>query len=191
MDAELVAMTGGGPVVMVALAARPGADYASAAANGVRHFGSLGATASAAPDYRSDPAAALAAVKTADLVVLPGGSPAALRTALLGTPMGAALAAVLDRGGIVMGASAGAMVLAEAMFLPGRGAEVVAGLNHVPGVLVLPHYAGSVPRLALPAGIELLGLPECSGVIVRGEVMTAVGARPAVRIGADGEEQPV
>lgn len=189
MDADLVAFAGGGLVVVVPLAARPGADYASAGENGVRHFASLGATATVAPDYRREPGAAVAAVAGAGLVVLPGGSPSALRSSVFGTPMGDALAAVLGRGRVVMGASAGAMVLTEWMVLPDAGGAVVPGLNHVPGVLVLPHYTGGRPRMTAPEGVDLLGLPECSGVIVRGEEIVAVGARPAIRIGADGEER--
>lgn len=77
MDAELLAAAGG-PVVVTALAGAPGADYRTASANGVRHFTSLagpGVTVLAAPDVRDDPAAALDCLRTARLLVLPGGSP--------------------------------------------------------------------------------------------------------------------
>ncbi|MEP6464433.1 MAG: hypothetical protein ABJC62_13705 [Frankiaceae bacterium] len=190
MDAALLAEVGG-PVVVVALAARPGREYAAAAYNGVRHFTALGAEAVAAPDHWSDPAAALAAVADAGLLVLPGGSPSRLRSALLDTSMGTAVADLLRGGGAVLGASAGAMVLGEWMWLPDGGERVVRGLGHVPGVLVVPHYTGLPTPVSAPAGIDLLGLPECSGVVVRSGRMQAVGVRPAVRIGPDGQEHPV
>lgn len=190
MDAGLLAETGG-PVVVLALAARPGREYAAAAANGARHFTALGAEAVAARDYRSDPAAALEAVAGAGLLVLPGGSPSRLRAALYESAMGAAIADMLRRGGAVLGSSAGAMVLGEWMWLPDGGNRVVPGLGHVPGVLVLPHYDGPPAMVTAPEGVEALGLPECSGVVVRAGVMTAVGVRRAVRIGPDGQERPI
>ncbi len=190
MDAALLAETSG-PVVVLALASRPGREYAAAATNGVRHFTALGADAVAARDYRSDPAAALEAVARAGLLVLPGGSPSRLRGALLDTEMGAAVAGVLRSGGTVLGASAGAMVLGEWMWLPDGGNRVVPGLGHVPGILVLPHYDGPPAPVTAPDGIEALGLPECSGVVVRAGATRAVGVRRAVRIGPDGQERPV
>lgn len=190
MDAALLSGAGG-PVVVLALASRPGREYAAASGNGVRHFAALGAQADAAADYRSDPAAALEAVAGAGLLVLPGGSPSRLRTELLDTAMGAAIAGLLRRGGTVLGASAGAMVMCEWMWLPDGGSRVVPGLGHVPGVLVLPHYDGPPAMVTAPDGIDLLGLPECSGVVVRGGVMTAVGVGRVVRIGPDGAERPV
>lgn len=191
MDAALLAEVGLGPVVVLALASRPGREYAAATVNGARHFTALGADARAAEDYRTDPAGALAAVADARLLVLPGGSPSRLRTALADTPVGAAVADVLARGGAVLGASAGAMVLCEWMWLPDGGERVVPGLGHVPGVLVLPHYTGPPFPVSAPDGIDLLGLPECSGVLVSAGALTAVGVRRAVRITADGQEHPV
>ena len=191
MDSALLAEAGVGPVVVLPLAARPGREYAVAAANGVRHFTELGGEATAARDYRSDPGAALDAVAGARLLVLPGGSPARVRAALIGTPIGAAVADVVHRGGTVLGASAGAMVLCAQMWVPDGGNRVRPGLGLVPGLLVVPHYDGPPPPLTAPDGVDLLGLPECSGVVLRAGALTAVGVRRTVRIGRDGQEHPV
>jgi cyanophycinase-like exopeptidase len=182
MDAELLRLAGDGPVVVTALAGAPGREYDTANRNGVRHFAELGASAVvAAPDARDDADAAYAVTREAALLVLPGGSPSRLLAALTGTRVGLAVAEVLDRGGVVMGASAGAMVLCEHIWLPDRGGEVTRGLGLVPGCLVLPHWQdgrrGQAEALAhgLPDGVVVLGLPEQSGLLVDAGSATAMG----------------
>jgi hypothetical protein len=121
------------------------------------------------------------------LLVLPGGSPSRLLDALTSNALDIAIAELLTDGGIVMGASAGAMVLCERTWLPDTG-RISAGLGLVPGTLVLPHWTDDalqrVGGLGGPGdGITVLGLPEQSGVLVRTESgttsLTAVGHRPS------------
>jgi cyanophycinase-like exopeptidase len=190
MDAELLRLAGPGPVVVSALAGAEGREYDTANRNGVRHFGALGADAVvAAPDARQDEAAAYGVVREASLLVLPGGSPARLLAALTGTRVGLAVSEVLARGGVVMGASAGAMVLCAHTWLPDRGGAVVPGLGLVPGALVLPHWQdgrrGQAEALAhgLPRDAVVLGLPEQSGLLVDGPSVTAMGHAPVTLIG--------
>ncbi len=175
MDADLLRRAGGGPVVVVALAGAPGREYDTATANGVRHFAALGAASSGAPDARTDPEGALAAIREANVVVLPGGSPARLLEALVGTGVGAALRSHAVAGRAVMGSSAGAMVLCSHTVLPGRNMRVVDALGLVPNCLVVPHYRGQT-EWPVPADVTLLGLPECAGVFVDGRSVTAAGA---------------
>jgi cyanophycinase-like exopeptidase len=196
MDADL-ARRAAGPVVVTALAGTPGRDYDTATANGVRHFGALtGYDVTGAPDVRTDPAGALAALRRARLIVLPGGSPSRLLIALRETGVGDVVAALLTDGGVVMGASAGAMVLCPWTVLPERrGAVAVeAGLGMVPGVVVLPHWGGRSDWLpaveaAVPAGTQVLGIPEESGVVVEGTALVAVGKRPT-RLVTEGRDLP-
>ncbi len=187
MDAELVRRAGG-RVVVSALAGTVGGDYRTATANGVRHFRAVGAAdVVAAPDAREDPDGALVALASAQLLVLPGGSPSRLLSALQDTGAGQVVAERLDAGAVVMGSSAGAMVLGEWTVLPDRrgaaGMQVVRGLGLVPGVLVVPHWSGGSSRgdwlraveAGVPEDVVVLGIPEESGVLVDGNGLTAVG----------------
>ncbi|GAC1444633.1 MAG: hypothetical protein NVSMB55_21600 [Mycobacteriales bacterium] len=199
MDADLVRRAGG-RVVVTALAGSPGPDYDTATANGVRHFRALGAgDVLGAPDARVDASGALAAVAGARLLVLPGGSPSRLLTALHSTGLAVAIEALLDDGGVVMGASAGAMVLCSWTVLPDRrsgGAmTVTAGLGLAGDLLVVPHWSGGSRRgdwirsidAAVPATTAVLGIAEESGVLVEGDVLTAVGTSPT-RLLHDGRD---
>lgn len=203
MDAALVRGVDG-PVVVTALAGAVGRDYRTATANGVRHFRSVGAQdVLAAPDAREDPDAALAALRGARLVVLPGGSPSRLLESLLTSGADQVLAALVADGGAVMGSSAGAMVLGSWTVLPDRrgddgGMKVVPGLGLVPGLLVVPHWSGPSARgewlravdAHVPADTVVLGLAEESGVRVDGATLTAVGVRPAALVRHDRELPP-
>jgi cyanophycinase-like exopeptidase len=190
MDADLVRRAGG-RVVVTALAGEPGRDYDTATANGVSHFRAVGARdVVGAPDARIDARAALDAVATARLLVLPGGSPSRLLAALRDTGMEAAIGALLDDDGVVMGASAGAMVLCPWTVLPDRRSggnlAVEPGLGLVGDLLVVPHWSGGSSRgdwlrsieAAAPATTTVLGIPEESGILVEGTELTAVGAAP-------------
>jgi cyanophycinase-like exopeptidase len=181
MDAAVLARVDG-PVVVTALAGAVGREYATATANGVAHYRALGADVRGAPDVRTDPDGALAALRSARLVVLPGGSPSRLLDALRATPVGQLVVDLVADGGAVSGASAGAMVLCAWTVLPEGpgGPRAVPGLGVVRGAVV-PHWtpAGrpdwlAALRAAAPDGLRVLGLPEESGVLV-----------------ADGEDRPV
>lgn len=199
MDARLLELADGGRVVVTALAGAPGREYDTAGRNGVRHFRELGADdVVSAPDARSDEDAAYQACAGADLLVLPGGSPARLLQALTTTRVGAAVGEVLGRGGVVMGASAGAMVLCAWTVLPEHGPRLAQGLGTVPNALVLPHHApGSGGRWLgsldgqLPADVVVLGLPEQSGLLLDRDTVTALGDRPTSLLGAASGELAV
>ncbi|MCU1693935.1 MAG: hypothetical protein JWM64_3026 [Frankiales bacterium] len=182
MDAALVRLADG-PVVVSALAGAVGREHDTANANGVRHLSALGADVSAAPDVRLDPEGALAALRRARLLVLPGGSPGRLLGLLQTTGVGDVVRELLADGGVVSGSSAGAMVLCGWTVLPDRGLAVAPGVDVVPGTLVLPHWSEGredwlqAVRSTVPAGTRLLGLPEESGVVLADGRMTAVGQR--------------
>lgn len=193
----------GGPVVVSALAGEVGRDYATATANGVSHYRALGVTeVVAAPDVREDPEGALAALRLARLLVLPGGSPSRLLDALLTTAVGSVVADLLAAGGGVSGASAGAMVLGSWTVLPDRrgphGPSVQAGLGLAPDLLVVPHWNGGSSRgewlraveAGVPGGVHVLGLPEESGVLVEDGVLTAVGHTPTRLVGEQRDLAP-
>lgn len=185
----LVAPAGGrARVVITALAGAPGREAVTAEQHGVAHYRALGADAVAAPDARHAPDDALDVLGDADLVVLPGGSPTRLLEALRTTPVGDWLIRSVAAGTAVSGASAGAMVLCGWTVLPDApaGPAVVRGLGVVDGVVVVPHWSGGPGRpewlrviaATVPAGTEVLGLPECSGVLLSQGGLTAAGQQP-------------
>jgi cyanophycinase len=146
---------------------------------GTEHFGALGAEVE--PVLVRDiegghDAAALQAVGEADLVYLSGGHPQYLARVLLGSPLGAAIAAANAHGAVIAGCSAGAMALVgltmDARIVPKLRIPLPfpirwrTGLGLVSGVAVLPHYdawpepfAASV-ALQSPRGSVVLGIDE-------------------------------
>ena len=122
-DAGLLAATGR-PRPRVAIL--PTASYPDGeevfqrwAAMGVAHFGELGAEVEPVlvrDRFEADDAAAAQAVGEADLIYLSGGKPAHLIRALDGSAVGRAIVAAHERGAVLAGCSAGAMVLAGHAF---------------------------------------------------------------------------
>ncbi len=151
------------------------------AAMGVAHFGELGAEVEPVlvRDHReADDAAAAQAVGEADLIYLSGGKAAHLMEALGGSAVGRAIGDAHDRGAILAGCSAGAMVLAGHAFdfrvksvpWPLRWRD---GLGFVPGASVVPHYdAWPEPLCALiafqaPRGSVVFGIDEGTAIVGR------------------------
>jgi cyanophycinase-like exopeptidase len=108
-------------------------------------------------------------IASADLVHLPGGDPDLVPTILRDTPALEAMHRAWRRGGVLAGASAGAMALADWTWTPHGGMR---GLGFVHGLAVVPHYdevrrtrwQASIDLLA-PGGIGYLGLDERTGVL--------------------------
>lgn len=151
------------------------------AAMGVAHFGSLGAEVEPVlvrDRDGADDGAAAQAVGEADLIYLSGGKPAYLMNVLEGTAVGRAIADAHERGAVLAGCSAGAMVLAGNRFdfrvglLPWL-LRWGSGLGFVPGTSVVPHYdAWPEPFSALlalqaPRGSVVLGIDEDTAAIGR------------------------
>jgi cyanophycinase len=150
---------------------------------GREHFSALGAEVEGVEIRTREDAfddACIQAIGEADLVYLSGGKPGHLLDALEKTPAGAALRALHDRGGIIAGCSAGAMVLAaRQMRLGGRRFfRLPTGwreaLGFVEGAAVLPHYdafpepLAAAVSLASPRGTAVLGIDEETAAIGRG-----------------------
>lgn len=188
MDALLLAAAGGGPVAVLPLANDLGHEYDSTAAQAVRHYTALGATHVVV----ADPRAPQDAARDAALLVLPGGSPDRLRRALVGTPLGDAVRkAAADPARVVTGSSAGAMLLCAWTWQREDGMHVAEGLGVVPDFAVVPHYDAPRPdweTLLLERGVDLLGIPEASGVLLDGETVTAAGQQASTLITADGRQ---
>ena len=189
MDSLLLSLAPTGPVVVVPLASEPGTDYRRTGENARRYFTDLSAEVVIAPDARRTPQEAAAAVDSAGMVVLTGGSPRRLRDALVDSGLDDRIRERLRAGVLVMGSSAGAMVACATTLLPQwRGNPSTGpGLGLVTGRVVVPHFdgkRGGWVRAGLSAEPVVLGIPECSGVLVTADDMTAVGVEPATVITA-------
>jgi cyanophycinase len=106
------------------------------------------------------------------LIYLLGGFTHYLGQTLLGSQAWEAALEAYQNGAVIAGSSAGAMVLCEHYYDPGRGA-VERGLNLAPKACVLPHHntfgknwAGKLKGL-LP-GVILLGIDEYTGILDEG-----------------------
>ena len=174
MDAALLAAASGRRIVVLPFALRPGRDREQTGTAALRWFQGLGCDdVRIAADETDDKSFA-----DADVLVLPGGSPARLLAAL--RPHAETLRGLVDDGVALIGAGAGAMVLCRWTVLPEGRPSVESGLGLVDVDLVLPHYGGSDAwlrwaRADLPPGSVALGLPERSGVIVDGSRRRSAG----------------
>ena len=166
----------GGPDAMISIiptAAAPDDNYRRAGGNGVSWFKGLGAMRvewlpiidkASANDKRL-----AETLFRSRLIYMLGGFTGYLGETLKDSACGDAMRRAYGNGAVIAGSSAGAMVMCEFYFDPGKG-KVVEGLNYVPNTCVLPHHntfgKGWAARLAqlLPDAV-LLGIDERTGMI--------------------------
>lgn len=169
VDRGLLARLGDHPsVAVVPTASAPDGDpvFERWLGMGVEHFTRLGAEAAPIPlRTRADADDSDLAERLArsSFVYLSGGKPAYLRETLAGTACWQAIVEVVERGGVLAGCSAGAMVLGSRMFrfrpIPGHAD----GLGLLPGIVVIPHFdefrVNPAPLLgALPESVTVVGV---------------------------------
>jgi cyanophycinase len=151
------------------------------AAMGVAHFGGLGAEVEPVlvrDRAGANDAAAAQAIGEADVIYLSGGKPNYLMEVLGDSAVGRAIVAAHERGAVVAGCSAGAMVLAghsfslRARLLPWP-LRWRAGFGLIPGALVVPHYDtwpepfSALVALQAPRGSVVLGIDEETALVGR------------------------
>lgn len=149
---------------------------------GVEHFTGLGVQAETLPviDRASadDPGLA-AAVAAANFVYLSGGKPDYLHRTLDGSLVWQAILGVLERGGLLAGCSAGAMILGEKFFgFPGWKL----GFAFLPGATIIPHFDELPQRMLRPmrriAGKDLtiLGIEGNTALVQTGNGYEVLGS---------------
>ena len=193
MDRAVLRATGvARPEVLIVPTAAAFESPSKAASNGVAYFSSLGAEASAlmvlGPGEAADEEL-VAPVDTADVVYLTGGNPVHLLETLRGSRLLEKLRQALERGAVLAGSSAGAMVLGSWM----RFREWTESLAVVPGVAVLPHHergepsvvAGELERTA-PSGAVVLGIDGMTCCFGSADGWQALGSG-AVTLYSEGE----
>lgn len=195
LDMEVLRRTPMGPIVVLAAAAQPGKQYATASRNAARYYAALsGDPAVPAPDPRDDLGGCIDTLTRATMVVLPGGSPSELLRVLVAVGdgrVGTALRDLHGDGVTLSGASAGAMVLCARMWMADADRDIVDGLGLVPGLALPHHEPGREGRAGAAADLPLWGLPECGGVIIDADGVVAAGAgTPVLVVGGVTHELP-
>ncbi len=193
MDNQLIEATGQvRPRVVIVPTAAAMERPSLAAQHGVQQFEALGADAVPLMVVNSEDAndeALTAEVERADIVYLTGGNPAHLLETLRGSLLLRRLLDGLERGIILAGSSAGAMVMGERM----RFRQWGGALGIVPGVAVLPHHERAsksqtarevaVDRPDGPDGITVLGIDGATGCFREGDGWRVLGVGNATVYG--------
>ena len=172
MDLAILRSTGvERPSLLVLPTAAAEQNPSKAASNGVSYFASLGAESSALmvlDNTQANDPDLVSPTDTADVVYLTGGNPAHLLDTLGESLLLAKIEQALERGAIVAGSSAGAMVMGPWM----RFREWRPALGIAPGVVTLPHHERSDPdRVAkdladsAPSGATVLGIDGKTGCL--------------------------
>jgi cyanophycinase len=135
----------------------------------------------------ADDPAFCAPLRTATGVWLGGGAQDRLASAYLGTRVEHELMALLARGGVVAGTSAGTAIQTRTMIQEGMDPPVMAhGFDCVPGAISDQHFLRRkrLPRLlqalAMQPGHFGLGVDEGTAAVVRGDRMEVWGASKVV-----------
>ncbi len=201
VDRQLLDRAGGKHVVILPTASAP--DGAGVPERwiqmGVDHFTRLGAQADGLllldREACNDPVQA-DRIRAANLVYFSGGKPDFLRQALDGTAVWAAVREVFDRGGVIAGCSAGAMIMGG--YVPEFSMKVgVPWINRwmpsfalVPEAIVVPHY-NEFPEVMVtlmfgrrPPGSYLIGIDSHTALVGYDHTWQVLGAgRVTVRRG--------
>ncbi len=174
-DLRAIELAGGFdvPICILPTAAAPDKNHKRAGGNGVRWFKSLGAENVFAVDMidsvsADDPSLA-APIRTSGLIYLLGGFPHHLAETLTDSLCWRAALTAYERGAVIAGSSAGAMVLCEHYYDPYEK-KLLRGLNLIPNACVLPHhstYGKSWARqlIQLLPNVTLIGIDEYTGII--------------------------
>ena len=174
MDREVMRASGKDPVSVIIIPTAAVTGPAKAANDGVTHFSALGGAASqlmVLDSTQANDAAFVEPVNGADVVYFTGGSPDHLLATLNGSALLRLLTEGLERGLVLGGSSAGAMVMGSVMRRPSSGGWVE-GLGIAQNIGVLPHHERRDPaetlaelRQSAPAGVVYLGIDARTGVI--------------------------
>ncbi len=153
---------------------------------GVDHFDALGAQAEPVRVWdrssANDPSLA-SQIADADVVYLSGGRPGYLYDVVQGTSAWQSIIDVIDRGGLLIGCSAGAMIQGEVFAgVPRRRA----GFGLWPGISVVPHF-DEIPspvvkalRLAMGRGHTVVGVDANTALVDTGDGHRVIGQRVTI-----------
>lgn len=125
----------------------------------------------------------IAPLKDATAVWFDDGDPSRVVEAYIGTAVEREVLAVLQRGGVIGGSSAGAIVLSKVISREvDTQPEFQAGFNLLLDSVIEPHFIECKKRSRIPATLQQhpelfgVGIDEDTAVIVRGRTFDVVGA---------------
>jgi cyanophycinase len=184
MDREVMRASGKDPASVIIIPTAAVTGPAKAANDGVTHFAALGGTASqlmVLEKSHANDQKFIEPTQNADVVYFTGGNPDHLLSTLTDSMLLRLLKDGLERGLVLGGSSAGAMVMGSVMRRPplysgpegGDGQNRwVEGLGIAPGICVLPHHERRNPaevsselRQTAPEGVVYLGIDARTGVL--------------------------
>lgn len=174
-DLRALELAGGfdAPIAIIPTAAAPDNNHKRAGNNGVRWFQSLGATNVFTVDVidsqTANNSSLAASIRTSKLIYLLGGFPRHLGETLANSLCWQVALEAYNKGAVIAGSSAGAMVMCEHYYDPYEK-KLLRGLNLVPNSCVLPHHnnfgkawAGQLKQM-LPESI-FIGIDERTGMV--------------------------
>jgi cyanophycinase len=150
---------------------------------GVDHFTRLGVAVTAVPVTNHDTAqnhAFASTIRQANFVYLSGGNPGYLHESLDNTPVWDAILSVHQRGGVVAGCSAGAMIMGERIAGPGGNR---AGFNLLPGAIIMPHFdefpgmVSRIMRMLTDRSLTMIGIDGRTALVVENGRFEVLGQK--------------
>jgi cyanophycinase len=174
-DLHAIGLAGGfdAPICIIPTAAAPDNNHRRAGNNGIRWFQNLGARNVSAVDVidtaSANDSSLAATIRTSRLIYLLGGFPRYLGETLANSLCWRAAMDAYEKGAVIAGSSAGAMVLCEHYYDP-HEKKLLRGLNLVPNACVLPHHnnfgkSWAMQLIQLLPSATLIGIDEHTGMI--------------------------
>lgn len=161
------------PICILPTAAAADNNHKRAGNNGIRWFKSLGATNVFTVDVINSVSAndksLAASILNSKLIYLLGGFPRYLGETFANSLCWQAALEAHQKGAVIAGSSAGAMVLCEHYYDPNER-KLLRGLNLIPNACVLPHHnqfgrAWATQLRNLLPNATLLGIDERTGMV--------------------------
>lgn len=138
----------------------------------------------------------LAPIRRATGIWFTGGRQSRLSERYVGTRAATEFQAVLDRGGVAGGTSAGAAIMSRVMIASGNPVPVISsGLGLLPGTIIDQHFLKRKRQTRLEAALDKhrglvgIGIDEGTAVVVRGRAIEVLGSSTVTVMLADGAQR--
>ena len=161
-----------------------------AAQNGIAHFNKLGVSASSlmlTNKRQSNDECFLKPIKNFSHLYLTGGDPKYLHSILKDSRFLLEIKKTLSAGMILIGSSAGAMVLGKYILLD----KLESGLNLIPNTIIIPHFENhndinNLTTLSRNQNIDILGLETQAACVTKNDYWITLNNKKITLINNDG-----